>query len=143
MHIVVTLLVILLSCADIVIAASASTAPAPQPVPRQKKQPISAAAGLSDALSALRKGVSDAAATVITVPVQEYRRNGTTGAIKAVIRAIPVAILHPLIGTTEAVSKSLMGASRVLAHPRVNKRVMCHEYVALRMGGVLLASTAF
>ncbi len=130
MHIVLTLLAISLLRADIVISASASTA-APQPVPRQKKQPISAAAGLSDALSALRKGVSDAAATVITVPVQEYRRNGTTGAIKAVIRAIPVAILHPLIGTTEAVSKSLMGASRLLVYPRVDEIVMCIVYVAM------------
>lgn len=34
--------------------------------------------------------------------------------MKAVIRAVPVAILQPMIGTTEAVSKSLLGARNSL-----------------------------
>jgi hypothetical protein len=32
------------------------------------------------------------------------------GALKAVVRAVPVAVLQPLIGTTEAVAKTLFGS---------------------------------
>lgn len=31
------------------------------------------------------------------------------GAVRAVVRAVPIAILQPLIGTSEAVARSLMG----------------------------------
>jgi autophagy-related protein 2 len=36
------------------------------------------------------------------------------GAIRSVIRAVPIAVLKPMIGATEAVSKTLLGLHNTL-----------------------------
>jgi len=36
------------------------------------------------------------------------------GAVRAVIRAVPIAVLKPMIGASEAVSKTLMGLHNTL-----------------------------
>jgi autophagy-related protein 2 len=52
--------------------------------------------------------------TIIAVPIKVYEKSGPQGAVKAVIRAVPVAVLKPVIGATEAVSKTLMGIENSL-----------------------------
>ena len=36
------------------------------------------------------------------------------GAVKAVVRAVPIAVLRPMIGASEAVSKTLLGLHNTL-----------------------------
>ena len=41
--------------------------------------------------------------------MEVYEKTGTQGTVKAVIRAVPVAVLKPMIGASEALSKTLLG----------------------------------
>lgn len=65
--------------------------------------------GISCAYQSLSKNIRKAAQTIIAVPVQVYERKGPGSAAKAVLRAVPVAVLRPMIGASEAVSKTLLG----------------------------------
>ena len=47
--------------------------------------------------------------TVAVMPVRQYQRTGAGGAIRSVIRAIPVAVLRPTAGAAEALSYTLLG----------------------------------
>ncbi|CAB9499302.1 Autophagy-related protein 2 [Seminavis robusta] len=61
------------------------------------------------ALESLASGVQAANYKVIIVPYREYRRGSTTGAIKSVVKGIPVAIAAPVGGVSESVSYALLG----------------------------------
>ena len=50
-----------------------------------------------------------AAKTIVAVPMVEYKKSGPQGYVKSVIRAVPVAVLRPMIGATEAISRTLLG----------------------------------
>ncbi|CAG8589272.1 1412_t:CDS:2, partial [Cetraspora pellucida] len=41
-------------------------------------------------------------------------KTGTQGTVKAVIRAVPVAVLKPMIGVAEAASKGLLGVRNTI-----------------------------
>jgi autophagy-related protein 2 len=51
------------------------------------------------------------ATSVITVPLLEYHKSGAGGCVKAVLRAVPVAVLRPVAGVGEAVSQALEGVN--------------------------------
>jgi len=65
--------------------------------------------GLKQAYRSLKEGTGDALQTIVAIPVQVYEKEGPGGAMKAVIRAVPVAILRPAIGASQAVSKTMLG----------------------------------
>lgn len=65
--------------------------------------------GVFSALHSIKDGLQGAAETIIAVPVQVYERRGPGGAAKAVLRAIPVAVLRTAMGASEAVGKALIG----------------------------------
>lgn len=65
--------------------------------------------GLKQAYRSLKEGTNDALQTIVAIPVQVYEKEGPEGAMKAVIRAVPVAILRPAIGASQAVSKTMLG----------------------------------
>ena len=52
---------------------------------------------------------------IIAVPIEEYSRAGPQGAMRSVIRAVPVAILRPVIGLTEGISKVALGVRNDIA----------------------------
>jgi len=81
---------------------------------RQANQPSGVLDGLQQAYESLTAGLQDAAHTIVAVPASQYRRHGAKGAAKAAMRAVPVAVLRPLIGSTEAVSRALMGLRNAL-----------------------------
>ena len=54
------------------------------------------------------------AQTVIAVPIQEYKRAGTAGAVRSVIKAVPVAVVNPMLGAAEGLSRVLLGARNAL-----------------------------
>jgi len=60
------------------------------------------------------RNAKSAGETVIAIP-QEVAESGTAaGAGKTVLKAIPVAIIRPLIGASGAVSNTLMGIHNTL-----------------------------
>ncbi|KAG9306596.1 hypothetical protein G9A89_004793 [Geosiphon pyriformis] len=72
-------------------------------------QPADLNEGIEEAYKSLRQNFGSAAHTIFAVPMEVYEKAGAQGSVKAVIRAVPVAALKPMIGASEAVSKALLG----------------------------------
>jgi len=70
--------------------------------------------------ASVRKGLKAAHHTIVTIPRREYLRNGTTGAIKCIVKNVPVAVLAPLSGATEALSYTVLGVRNQI-RPDVRK----------------------
>ena len=81
-------------------------------------RPHSIPKGIGDArlhaAKSLARGVSAANYKVVVVPYREYLRNGMSGAVTSVIKGIPVLLVAPLSGATEAASYTLLGARNAL-----------------------------
>ncbi|CAG8532578.1 11151_t:CDS:10 [Dentiscutata erythropus] len=78
-------------------------------ISKYANQPADLNEGLEIGFKSLRQNIGTAAHTIFAVPMEVYEKTGTQGTVKAVIRAVPVAVLKPMIGATEAVSKGLLG----------------------------------
>ncbi|KAI8918892.1 ATG C terminal domain-containing protein, partial [Entophlyctis helioformis] len=76
-------------------------------------QPKDIREGLQMGYASLSEGVRSAARTIFAVPTDVYETNDD-GRIHPVVRAVPVAILQPIIGATDAVSKTLVGLQNSL-----------------------------
>jgi autophagy-related protein 2 len=61
-------------------------------------------------IESLARGLQIANYKVVIIPYREYHRSGTTGAVKSVLKGIPVAIAAPASGAVEALSFALLGA---------------------------------
>ncbi len=66
------------------------------------------------AIESLSRGLKEANAKIIIMPYREYQKTGTKGAMKTVVKGIPVAVCAPLSGAVEALSHGLYGASNQL-----------------------------
>jgi autophagy-related protein 2 len=81
-------------------------------------RPLSIPKGIGDArlhaARSLARGVSAANYKVVVVPYREYLRSGVSGAVTSVIKGIPVLLVAPLSGVTEAASYTLLGARNAL-----------------------------
>jgi autophagy-related protein 2 len=78
-------------------------------------QPTGLGSGLALAQTSVSRGLALAGHAIIAVPLEDYHRGGAKGALKAAVRAIPVAVLAPVIGATEALSYTLLGIRNSLA----------------------------
>jgi len=78
-------------------------------VSKYANQPADINEGMELAYKSLSKNIGTAAHTIFAVPMEVYERTGAQGSVRAVIRAVPVAVLKPMIGATEAFSKVLIG----------------------------------
>ncbi|CAO3568283.1 unnamed protein product [Mortierella alpina] len=78
-------------------------------VSKYANQPADLNEGMELAYKSLSKNIGTAAHTIFAVPMEVYERTGAQGSVRAVIRAVPVAVLKPMIGATEAFSKVLIG----------------------------------
>jgi autophagy-related protein 2 len=63
----------------------------------------------AQALEKLTRGIERANTKVIMIPYREYQRCGPKGAMKSVIKGLPVAICAPLSGAAQALSLGLQG----------------------------------
>ncbi|KZV69486.1 hypothetical protein PENSPDRAFT_481043 [Peniophora sp. CONT] len=79
------------------------------PISRYAEQPGDLQEGMQAAYAGMRRNLNSAAQTILAVPMEVYERSGNEGAVRAVIRAVPIAVLRPMIGASEAVSKALLG----------------------------------
>ncbi|THH20691.1 hypothetical protein EW146_g715 [Bondarzewia mesenterica] len=78
-------------------------------ISKYAEQPIDVKEGIQSAYTSLRRNLNSAAQTILAVPMEVYERSGNEGPVRAVIRAVPIAVLKPMIGASEAVSKALLG----------------------------------
>jgi autophagy-related protein 2 len=62
------------------------------------------------AVESLSRGFQAANYKIVIVPYREYHRTGATGAVRSVLKGIPVAIAAPASGAAEALSFALLGA---------------------------------
>jgi hypothetical protein len=87
-------------------------------------RPITVPKGIGDvrrhAYESLARGVQAANYKIVVVPYREFSRNGVTGAVTSAIKGIPVLLVAPLTGVTEAASYTLLGARNAL-RPDVRK----------------------
>eukprot|EP00121_Abeoforma_whisleri_P011157 Awhi_evm1s10295 len=58
----------------------------------------------------MSREVNTAVNTIVLVPFEEYKKTGAQGYVRSVIKAVPVVVLRPMIGASEAVGKILEGA---------------------------------
>jgi len=70
--------------------------------------------GFELAYKSLQRNLNSAAQTILAVPMEVYERSGNEGPVRSVIRAVPIAVLKPMIGASEAVSKTLLGLHNTL-----------------------------
>ncbi|KAI0035921.1 hypothetical protein K488DRAFT_42229 [Vararia minispora EC-137] len=84
------------------------------PISRYAEQPVDMKEGIQTAYASMRRNLNSAAQTILAVPMEVYERSGNGGAVRAVIRAVPIAVLKPMIGASEAVSKALLGLQNTM-----------------------------
>ncbi|GAM19510.1 hypothetical protein SAMD00019534_026850 [Acytostelium subglobosum LB1] len=72
-------------------------------------QPVDTKEGIQHAYESVSREIKSAAHTIIAVPMKEYHKKGTKGYMKSMVKAVPIAIIRPMIGITEGVSKTLLG----------------------------------
>ncbi|KAJ3809145.1 hypothetical protein F5876DRAFT_44505 [Lentinula aff. lateritia] len=77
-------------------------------------QPTNVKEGVQSAYKSLQRNLNSAAQTILAVPMEVYERSGNEGPVRSVIRAVPIAVLKPMIGASEAVSKTLLGLHNTL-----------------------------
>ncbi|KAI0748137.1 hypothetical protein C8Q80DRAFT_1120684 [Daedaleopsis nitida] len=83
-------------------------------ISKYAEQPVNVKEGVQSAYRSLRRNLNSAAQTILAVPMEVYERSGNEGAVRAVVRAVPIAVLKPMIGATEAVSMTLLGLQNTL-----------------------------
>ncbi|GAA5872746.1 hypothetical protein JCM3774_005049 [Rhodotorula dairenensis] len=81
---------------------------------RYASQPANLRQGVEGAYTSFGENLKDAAQTILAVPMEVYERSGEEGAVRAVVRAVPLAVLKPMIGASGAVSKALLGLRNTL-----------------------------
>jgi autophagy-related protein 2 len=83
----------------------------PANIKQGKTSPIALAnpVGIRRAIETLVRNAKSAGETVIAIPQEVAESGSAAGAGKTVLKAIPVAIIRPLIGASGAMSNTLMG----------------------------------
>jgi len=70
--------------------------------------------GLRQAYESLSNGFRSAAHGIVVVPRHQYQQTGAGSAITSALRAVPSALLRPMIGATEALGKALVGVQHAV-----------------------------
>ncbi|KAG2157198.1 hypothetical protein DEU56DRAFT_8443 [Suillus clintonianus] len=83
-------------------------------ISRYAAQPADVTEGVQSGYRSLQRNLHSAAQTILAVPMEVYEKSGNEGAVRAVVRAVPIAVLKPMIGASEAVGKTLMGLHNTL-----------------------------
>jgi autophagy-related protein 2 len=73
------------------------------------RQPVGVLESLERAYDSVSRELNVAMDTIVCVPLRQYSKTGPGGYMKSVVRAVPVAVLRPVVGATEAISYTLLG----------------------------------
>ena len=76
---------------------------------RPKTVPRHAGDSMSHAYESMTSGLREANYKIVTIPLKEYQRSGASGAATAAVKGIPIGIIAPLAGASEALSYTLLG----------------------------------
>ena len=87
-------------------------------ISKRANQPESASDGFRQAYESLARGLQSAASQMIVVPREEYYARGSKGAVKSALKAMPSALLSPVIGGMEAIAKALNGITNSIEPAR-------------------------
>jgi autophagy-related protein 2 len=77
-------------------------------------QPANVTEALNQAAKRLSTRFNSSQRTVVAVPIGQYKEKGIGGTVHNVVKAMPVAILGPMIGGAEALSRVILGARNSL-----------------------------
>lgn len=72
-------------------------------------QPRDLRQGVSQAMSGMTRNILTAKDTIVSLPRSMEDQTNTRGAVEVAARSVPVAVIRPLIGTTEMFAKTLLG----------------------------------
>lgn len=97
---------------------------------RTKRLPRTANEGVTFATQAVVSRAKNLHHTVIAVPLTTWKKDGMTGALQSFVRAVPIAIVQPLIGMGE-VAESLFSGVR----HQLDKDVFADEVDKWKGGG--------
>lgn len=83
-------------------------------ISRYAAQPEDVKQGVKTAYKSLSRNINAAAQTILAVPMEVYEQSGSGGPVRAVVRAVPIAVIKPMIGASEAVRETLLGLRNTL-----------------------------
>ncbi|KAL9179875.1 hypothetical protein ACHAXT_007845 [Thalassiosira profunda] len=76
---------------------------------RPRSVPRHAGDAAGHAYESVASGLREANYKIVTVPLREYQNTGAGGAARSALRGIPIGIIAPLAGASEALSYTLLG----------------------------------
>jgi len=89
-------------------------------------QPSNIVEGFQDAYSSMYTQIREASDNILVVPLQQYQLYGAYGYMSSMAKAVPLAIIKPMIGTTEGMSKVILGAKNQFN--KEEKKIMDSKY---------------
>jgi autophagy-related protein 2 len=81
-----------------------------KPSSRFANQPANVGEGLTKAYDALMRQLRESRENIVAIPLRHYQQHGTLGFVTALAKAVPLAVVKPIRGTTEAASQVFLGA---------------------------------
>jgi len=87
---------------------------------RPRSMPRRAGDTANYAYESVARGFREANHTIVTVPLREYQQTGAGGAARSAVRGIPVGVIAPIAGASEALSYTLLGLRNQL-RPDIRK----------------------
>jgi autophagy-related protein 2 len=76
---------------------------------RPKRAPRHASDAAIHAYESVARGLREANYKIVAVPLREYQNSGVRGAAGSALRGVPIAVLCPIAGASEALSYTLLG----------------------------------
>jgi len=73
-------------------------------------QPANIIEGFQEAYTSISQQLKETSDNFLVIPREQYELYGTSGYVSAMARAIPLAIVKPIMGTTEGMSKVILAA---------------------------------
>ena len=76
---------------------------------RPRNVPRHAGDAAGHAYESVARGLREANYKIVTVPLREYQHNGAGGAARSALKGIPLGVIAPIAGASEALSYTLLG----------------------------------
>ena len=83
---------------------------------RPRYAPRHAGDAAGHAYESVARGLREANYKIVTMPLREYKNSGAGGAARSAFKGIPVGVLCPIAGASEALSYTLLGLRNQLRH---------------------------
>jgi autophagy-related protein 2 len=80
-----------------------------KPQSKYAHQPASIREGLHQACYTVFRELQGVKKQIILVPLAKYKQEGVPGYVKGMVKAVPIALLKPMIGTTEGLGRLIFG----------------------------------